>query len=141
MKFIINKYHFLVFGILLTGAIYIRAWAAPLSAGPDVAQFWAFATALHNHGIDFYQYASATDGSFPFWGWGFFYPPIWLLILGLCLLGTSASQATEYMVDPSWLVAMKIPIIAARLPEEKKTARKQYLLKVLDKHLKTLNPD
>lgn len=35
----------------------------------------------------------------------------------------------------------KIPIIAARLPEEKKTARKQYLLKVLDKHLKTLNPD
>ena len=113
MKFIITKYHFLVFGILLTGAIYIRVWAAPLSAGPDVAQFWALATVFHSHGIDFYQYGSATDGTFPFWGWGFFYPPVWLLILGLCLLGASASQATDLMVDPSWRVAMKAPIIAA----------------------------
>ncbi len=113
MKLVIDKYHFLVFGILLAGAIYIRAWAAPLSAGPDVAQFWALATVFHNHGIDFYQYASATDGTFPFYGWGFFYPPIWLLILGLCLLGASASQAMDLMVDPSWRVVMKSPIIAA----------------------------
>lgn len=113
MKHIINKYHLLVFGVLLTGAIYIRVWAAPLSAGPDVAQFWALATVFHSHGIDFYQYASATDGTFPFYGWGFFYPPVWLLILGLCLLTTSASQATELMVDPGWRVAMKAPIIAA----------------------------
>ena len=113
MKYVINKYHFLVFGVLLTGAIYIRVWAAPLSAGPDVVQFWALATVFHNHGIDFYQYASATDGTFPFYGWGFFYPPIWLLILGLCLLAASASQATELMADSSWRVAMKAPIIAA----------------------------
>jgi len=113
MKFFIDKYHFLVFGGLLTGAIYIRVWAAPLSAGPDVAQFWALATIFHNHGIDFYQYASATDGTFPFYGWGFFYPPVWLLILGLCLLAASASQATGLMVDTSWRLAMKAPIIAA----------------------------
>jgi len=113
MKYIISKYHLLVFGVLLTVAIYIRVWAAPLSAGPDVAQFWALATIFHNHGIDFYQYASATDGTFPFSGWGFFYPPVWLLILGLCLLAASASQATGLMVDTNWRLAMKAPIIAA----------------------------
>jgi len=113
MKFIISKYHLLIFSILLSGAIYIRVWAAPLSAGPDVAQFWAFATIFHSHGIDFYQYADATDGTFPFWGWGYFYPPVWILILGLCLLAASTSQATELMVDTSWRVAMKVPIIAA----------------------------
>jgi hypothetical protein len=113
MKFIINKYHFVVFGIFLAGAVYIRVWAAPLSAGPDVAQFWAFATVFHSHGVDFYRYASATDGSFPFWGWGYVYPPVWLLVLGICLLAASGSQATEFMVDPSWRLAMKVPLIAA----------------------------
>jgi hypothetical protein len=113
MKFIINKYHFVVFGIFLAGAVYIRVWAAPLSAGPDVAQFWAFATVFHSHGIDFYRYASATDGSFPFWGWGYVYPPVWLLVLGICLLAASGSQATEFMVDSGWRLAMKVPLIAA----------------------------
>lgn len=113
MKYVISRYHLLIFGLLLAGSIYIRVWAAPLSAGPDVAQFWAFATIFHNHGIDFYRYASATDSIFPFWGWGYFYPPVWILILGLCLLAASTSQATELMVDTGWRMAMKVPIIAA----------------------------
>jgi hypothetical protein len=113
MKFIINKYHFIVFGVFLAGAVYIRVWAAPLSSGPDVAQFWAFATVFHSHGIDFYRYASATDSTFPFQGWGYVYPPVWLLILGICLLAASGSQATEFMIDSSWRLAMKVPIIVA----------------------------
>ena len=112
MKLLTAKYHLLVFGIFLIAAILIRLWAIRSSTGPDIAQFWAFATVFHNHGIDFYRYASVTDISFPF-NWSFCYPPIWLLIIGLCLLATPDSQATGLMVSTDWRIAIKIPIIAA----------------------------
>ena len=44
-------------------AAFCRVWVAPFSAGPDVAQFWAFADVFRDHGLDFYRYADATDGS------------------------------------------------------------------------------
>jgi hypothetical protein len=96
-------------------AALIRLWAAPLSAGPDVAQFWAFAKVFQHHGLDFYQYADASLDIFPFYGWAFVYPPIWLLILGLTLLFVPSSSATSVMVDTGWRIAMKTPIIAADL--------------------------
>ncbi len=113
MKFIIERYHLLIFGLFLAAAVYIRVWAAPLSAGPDVAQFWGFATVFHSHGIDFFRYADGRLPLFTFEGWGYFYPPIWILILGLCLLAAPGSQAIELMADSSWRLAMKVPIIAA----------------------------
>ena len=48
-------------------------------------------------------------------GWGFVYPPVWLLILRVALFFAPSSSATAVMVDPGWRFAMKIPIIAADL--------------------------
>jgi len=101
--------------ILLSGAALIRFWAAPLSAGPDVAQFWAFAKTFQVHGLDFYRYADAWTGTFPYQGWGYFYPPVWLLLLRVALFFTPASLATDVMIDPAWRIAMKTPIIIADL--------------------------
>ena len=115
MRRIFDKYYLLVLGVALITAAFFRFWAAPLSAGPDVAQFWAFAKVFKIYGLDFYRYADATLSIFPFKGWGFVYPPLWLLILGLALLAAPASQATALMVDTSWRLAMKAPIIAADL--------------------------
>lgn len=115
MKNFTSYYHFFILGIFLAAAAYFRIWAAPLSAGPDVAQFWAFATVFHTNGLDFYRFAEAKLAIFPFSGWGYFYPPVWLLILGLCLLIIPDTHATELMVDPSWRLVMKSPIIAADL--------------------------
>ncbi len=100
-----------VFGL----AAFFRFWAAPLSTGPDVVQFWSFANAFDEHGIEFYQYADATDGSFAYWGWGYVYPPLWLLILGLVFLFCPSSTVSTELVDESWRLAMKTPIIAADL--------------------------
>ena len=98
-----------------TLAAFFRFWAAPLSAGPDIAQFWAFAQVFETHGLDFYQHADATDSSFPFLGWAYVYPPIWLLILWLCSLATPGSFASAEVIDESWRLAMKTPIIMADL--------------------------
>lgn len=120
---------FLIFGLALALAALCRLWAAPISAGPDVAQFWAFAQAFHLHGLDFYRYADATAAIFPFKGWGFVYPPIWLLLLGLALLASPTNMAInatvngdwpahmiiQAIVDSDWRLAMKTPIIAADL--------------------------
>jgi hypothetical protein len=104
-----------LFGVAVAAAAFIRWWAAPLSAGPDVAQFWAFAKVFHAHGLDFYRYADATLDIFPYKGWGFFYPPVWLLLLGLALLFVPSSLVAEHMIDTSWRVAAKSPVIAADL--------------------------
>ena len=115
MKNLTEQYHFIVLGIFLMAAAYFRIWAAPLSAGPDVAQFWAFASVFHSHGVDFYRYSDGQLPIYPFKGWDYFYPPIWLLILGICLLVVPDSYATKYMIDPGWRLAMKMPIITADL--------------------------
>jgi hypothetical protein len=122
-----NKIHLLVFGLVLVLAALCRFWAAPISAGPDVLQFWAFAKVFQIHGLDFYRYADATAAFVPFKGWGFVYPPIWLLLLGLALLAAPtsmvrhimvdirlpASMVTHAITDSGWQLAMKTPIIVA----------------------------
>lgn len=110
-----NRFYLCVFGLALGLAAYFRFWAAPLSAGADVNQFWAFAKVFQLHGLDFYRYADANLDIFPTKGWGFVYPPIWLLILRLALMAAPMSSATDMMVDSSWRLSMKIPIIAADL--------------------------
>jgi len=110
-----NKLHILALGLALVLAALCRLWAAPISAGPDVVQFWAFANVFQIHGLDFYRYADATAAIFPFKGWGFVYPPIWLLLLGLALIIVPESAATNAIVDSGWRLAMKTPIIAADL--------------------------
>ena len=115
MRHISNNLHLAGLGLILGAAAFIRFWAAPLSAGVDVAQFWAFAQVFHLHGLDFYQYADGSGAMFPFSGWPFVYPPVWLLMLGLSKLAAPASSATSVLVDTSWRVAMKTPIIFADL--------------------------
>jgi hypothetical protein len=115
MRHISNKFHLLALGLTLGAAAFFRFWAAPLSAGVDVAQFWAFAKVFQLHGLDFYRYADGNASMFPFSGWAFVYPPVWLLILRLSLLAAPASSATGFMVDISWRLAMKTPIILADL--------------------------
>ena len=101
--------------IALIVATLVRFFVAPFSAGPDIPQFWAFAKVFQSSGIDFYRYAEATLDIFPFKGWGFVYPPVWLLFLGLSLAAVPGSFASSTVVDLSWRLAMKAPIIAADL--------------------------
>jgi hypothetical protein len=115
MPNIINKLRHLALVLVLAPAAFFRFWAAPLSAGPDVSQFWAFAKVFQLHGLDFYRYADGTAAIFPFKGWGFVYPPVWLLSSRLSLMAAPLSSATNIMVDSSWRLAMKTPIIAADL--------------------------
>ena len=107
--------HPLVFGLILAAAAFIRFRVAPLSAGPDVAQFWSFAEVFRLYGLDFYRYASAEMEIFSFQYWAYVYPPIWLLLLALARLAAPLSSATGTMVDASWRLAMKTPIIMADL--------------------------
>ena len=109
--------YIILFGVVLVVAAFIRLWAASISTGPDVAQFWAFAKVFQAHGLDFYRYADAQGDIFPMQGWGFVYPPVWLLILRVSLFLFRQVQRTRryVMVDPGWRFAMKIPIIAADL--------------------------
>jgi hypothetical protein len=104
-----------IFGIFLAAAACFRFWAAPLSAGPDVPQFWGFAKVFGQYGLDFYQYADAQLDIFPEKGWRYVYPPVWLLISWLALAAVPGSIATADMVDTGWRTAMKTPIIAADL--------------------------
>ncbi len=115
MHFLGGRWGWLALGVILGGAAYIRFWAAPLAAGPDVAQFWAFAKVFQQHGLDFYRYADGTLDIFPTQGWGFVYPPVWLLLLGLAWLAVPSSLASDTMIDAGWRVAMKTPIIVADL--------------------------
>jgi len=110
-----NEVYPIIFGVFLAAAAFIRFWAAPLSAGVDVPQFWAFAKVFELHGLDFYRYADAQLDIFPVKGWGYFYPPIWLLILRVALATTPATVAAETMVDSSWRLAEKAPIIVSDL--------------------------
>jgi hypothetical protein len=103
------------FVLVLVLAAYLRFWAAPLSAGVDVPQFWAFAKVFQTYGLDFYRYAGGTLDIFPVKSWGFVYPPVWLLISRVALMAAPASAATATMVDVGWRLAMKTPIIAADL--------------------------
>jgi hypothetical protein len=104
-----------LFVILLAVAGAIRWWAAPISSGPDVPQFLAFARVFQLHGLNFYQYADATLNVFPFKHWEYVYPPIWLLILRLCLFASPQSQASADAVDVTWRMAEKTPIILSDL--------------------------
>jgi hypothetical protein len=110
-----KKFYLVLFGLALAIAAYIRFWAAPYSAGADVPQFWAFAKMFQIHGLDFYRYADASTDFFPTPGWGYLYPPIWLLISRLSLIAAPLSHATATFVDISWRVAIKTPIIGADL--------------------------
>ena len=109
----------IILAIVFAIAAFIRLWAASISAGPDVAQFWAFAKVFQAQGLDFYRYADAQGSIFPMQGWSFVYPPIWLLISRVSLLFVPSSSAFSVAgtvtADPSWRFAMKIPIIAADL--------------------------
>ncbi len=111
--------HVIILGIVLIIAALIRLWAAPTSAGPDVAQFWAFAKVFQQHGLDFYRYANAQLDIFPMKGWAYVYPPIWLLISKICLFfapsSTAYSIAGTVTVSPAWRLVVKVPIIAADL--------------------------
>jgi hypothetical protein len=100
-------------GVFLAVAGIFRLWAAPISAGVDIGQFWGFAKLFESHGLDFYRFADGTNPILPVNGWGFVYPPIWLLFLRGALFASPDSLATASMVDVSWRVAMKVPIIAS----------------------------
>jgi hypothetical protein len=106
---------YIILGLVIVIAAYIRYWAAPISTGPDVEQFFAFARVFKAHGLDFYRYADAQGDIFPMQGWGFFYPPMWLLLLGLALFVAPGSLVNGQMAASTWRFAMKTPIITADL--------------------------
>jgi hypothetical protein len=110
-----KKFYLTVLGLAMAMAAFFRFWAAPLSTGPDVAQFWAFASVFHSNGLDFYRYANGIGPIFPFQAWGFVYPPIWLLLLGAALFFAPGSTATMHLASRSWRLAMKTPVILADL--------------------------
>jgi hypothetical protein len=105
--------------VVFAVAAFIRLWAAEISSGPDVSQFWAFAKVFQTHGLDFYRYADAQGSIFPMQGWGFVYPPVWLVIERISLAfvpnSTLPNIGGNFVADPSWRLAMKVPIILADL--------------------------
>jgi hypothetical protein len=103
------------FILLFFTAAAARILAAPYSATQDTAQFWSFAQLFKQHGLDFYSHYAGTDPVNPWQGWGFVYPPIWLLILGLAAVAAPGAAAGQDFVDTAWRFAMKIPIITADL--------------------------
>jgi hypothetical protein len=105
----------LLFVAAFLTAAAARVIAAPLSATQDIAQFWSFAQLFKEHGLDFYQYAGGTEPINPWQGWGYVYPPIWVLFLGLALAAAPSAAAGQDFVDTAWRIAIKAPIIAADL--------------------------
>jgi hypothetical protein len=105
----------IIFVLVIGLAAFIRFFAAPSASGPDVAQFWAFAEVFRQRGIDFYRFADANQAIFPYQGWAYAYPPVWLLILGLVFLFVPGSYAGPTYIDSSWRLAVKTPIILADL--------------------------
>ncbi len=59
-----------IFVLVLGFRAYARFWAAPLSSGVDVPQFWGFAKVFEQYDLDFYRYAGDTLKIFPEKGWG-----------------------------------------------------------------------
>lgn len=110
-----SKLLYILFGIFMAIACVIRFWVAPLSASPDVAQFWAFARVFQLEGLNFYHYAEATADIFPYKLWGYVYPPFWLFVLRVCLWAVPGAYATETTVDTTWRLAIKTPIILSDL--------------------------
>jgi hypothetical protein len=55
LSFFRKSIPYVLLGIVFALAAFIRVWAAPLSAGPDVNQFWAFAQTFQQYGLDFYR--------------------------------------------------------------------------------------
>jgi len=104
-----------VLAIFVITSAYIHFWAAPRSTGVDPAQFLSFAKVFQQHGLDFYRYADAYNSNFPAYGWGFVYPPVWLLLLRIALFTAPNSFGDTHTVDTSWRLAEKTPIIAADL--------------------------
>jgi hypothetical protein len=102
-----------LFIVVFILGLVARAWAAPYSASQDMAQFWSFAQQFKEHGLDYYRYYKAIEDINPFYAWGYFYPPIWLLLLGLALAAVPFVGAGETFVDTAWRIAMKTPIISA----------------------------
>ena len=100
--------------VFLAGAA-ARIVAAPYSATQDMAQFWSFAQLFKEHGLDFYKYYSGYDPINPWQGWGYVYPPIWILILVIALAAVPGAMAGQLYVDTAWRIAEKAPIIAADL--------------------------
>jgi len=94
---------------------WVRFWAVPLSSGPDVAQFWGFAELFRLHGADFYRYASGQSDLLAHQGWGFVYPPVWLILLGGAYLLIPDAQASLREIDVAWRWAEKTPIVIADL--------------------------
>lgn len=102
-------------GLVLAAAAWIRLWAVPLSTGPDVAQFWGFAEVFRQHGVDFYRYACGNGDPFPYQGWAYVYPPVWLLVLGAVFLLVPDATASLTHTDIAWRWAAKTPIVVADL--------------------------
>lgn len=115
MKHLLNWLHIFSLMFVAGTAGAIRFAVAPFSAGADVAQFWAFGKVFQTHGLHFYRFADASLDLFPVKGWPFVYPPVWLLISRFALFFAPESGATGDMVDASWRIAMKTPIILADL--------------------------
>ena len=104
-----------VFLIIFLAGAAARIVAAPYSATQDMAQFWSFAQLFKEHGLDFYQYYSGYDPINPWQGWGYVYPPVWIIILGIGLAAVPGALAGQLHVDTAWRIAEKAPIIAADL--------------------------
>jgi hypothetical protein len=112
--------HVIILAFVLIIAAFIRVWPASISAGPDPAQFWAFAKVFQQHGLNFYRYADAQLDIFPMKGWAYVYPPIWVMITRVCLFfspsGSAASVAGIVSVSPVMAPGQsKCPIIMADL--------------------------
>jgi hypothetical protein len=103
------------FAVIFLAGAAVRIIAAPYSATQDMAQFWSFAQLFKEHGLDFYSYASGYEPINPWQGWGYVYPPIWILILGISLAAVPGALAGQLYVDTAWRIAEKAPIIAADL--------------------------
>jgi hypothetical protein len=105
----------IVFALVFILAAAVRIAVVPYSATQDMAQFWSFAQLFKEHGLDFYRYSSGYDPINPWQGWGYVYPPMWILILGVALAAVPGTMAGQLFVDTSWRIAEKAPIIAADL--------------------------
>jgi len=114
-RFFTSRLALFLFAIVFLVAAAARIVAAPYSATQDIAQFWSFAQLFKEHGLDFYRYYSGYDPINPWQGWGYVYPPVWILILGIGLAAVPGAMADKFFVDTAWRIAEKAPIIAADL--------------------------
>ncbi|APV45223.1 hypothetical protein Dform_01908 [Dehalogenimonas formicexedens] len=114
-RFFTPRFALFVFAVIFLAGATARIVAAPYSATQDMAQFWSFAQLFKEHGFDFYRYYNGYDPINPWQGWGYVYPPIWILILGVALAAVPGTMAGQFFVDTAWRIAEKAPIITADL--------------------------